>query len=133
MNKYRLALTFVCLGLVYLALLCALALEGGGVPAWGYASIILGMMALMAATGNCIAYMVEQTRERPFKVGCPNYQYMKLKRKLKKDLKEYCDDPSTLAGVKTAFIVNSEQAGVQIGFAEDDYDELLEAIRKERR
>ena len=77
-----------------------------------------------------IDYMEDEMEKRPWKSGVFNYRYSKLKRSTRKVLHEFPDAEDVIRNQKQRFLSKSEDFGVDLSIADDDFEEMKNLLNR---
>lgn len=129
MNERRQGLMLtgtVALAIALIFLIIRLA-EGSMVWFAGTIGFALASVAVVCF-GSDIA--LDEMEKRPWKSGVFNYRYSKLKRSTRKVLHEFPDAEDVIRNQKQRFLSKSEDFGVDLSIADDDFEEMKNLLNR---
>ena len=95
-----------------------------------FAGTIGFALASVAAVCFGIVIAFDEMEKRPWKSGVFNYRYSKLKRSTRKVLHEFPDAEDVIRNQKQRFLSKSEDFGVDLSIADDDFEEMKNLLNR---
>ncbi len=129
MNERRQGLMLTGTVALAIALIFLIIRLAEGSMVW-FAGTIGFALASVAAVCFGIVIAFDEMEKRPWKSGVFNYRYSKLKRSTRKVLHEFPDAEDVIRNQKQRFLSKSEDFGVDLSIADDDFEEMKNLLNR---